>query len=73
MNLHRCIVTFLQQYSRFKTSAGRMYNFQYKKKKKEMRENIVSFETYPTLKIEQNLLTKFLIYRIANYIQIFTN
>lgn len=50
-----------------------MYNFQYKKKKKEMRENIVSFETYPTLKIEQNLLTKFLIYRIANYIQIFTN
>lgn len=73
MNLHRCIVTFLQQYSRFKTSTGRIYNFQYKKKKKEMRENIVSFETYSTLKIEQNLLTKFLIYRIANYIQIFTN
>lgn len=34
MNLHRCIITFLQQYSRFKTSTGRMYNFQYKKKKK---------------------------------------
>lgn len=72
MNLHRCIVTFLQQYSRFKTLTGRMYNFKYIKKK-EIRENIVSFETYPTLKIEQNLLTKFLIYRIANYIQIFTN
>lgn len=61
MNLHRCIVTFLQQYSRFET--GRIYNFLYKKKISW--ENIVSFES--TLTIQQNLLIK--ISNVSKYVE----